>query len=271
MIKYFKAIPYALFSRDLYRDVAKRWEGLGFAYLFILLFVGLSVVALQKTYVLNLIAHDETKIEKYKDSWLFGTSLTVEPVLTFIQHFPTLRIESGKASSEVEQPHVILSPLDKSPLVIIDTTGEVASLAEANSEVLITDQFIFAKEASGAEKKLANFSDLKNNIVIDKAMLMGWLKFQPLLYFPGVLLVHFIVFLLSSLAFGIFGLILSIMMKISLDFKDNIRLACVTSTPIVLLDITASMLSMDLFAKPIFIYMLLHAAYIYHAVESNKK
>jgi hypothetical protein len=255
--------------------VGQKWEGTGFLYIGFALFFLILLPVSFSTYQLQQIVKDEDNIMQHKDKVLFGTSMTLEPVIQFIEQFPTLRIEEGKASVDVAQPYYlymteIAGPGKQTPFMVIDTTGQTKNTVATEAFILITDKYMFTREEDGTDNKRVDFSEVQDAI-IDKHTLFTWLGWQPLIYFPGMLVVHFVVYCLNALIFGLFGVGLCRYMKIDFTYKPNIRLAAITSTPVIFLEVISSLFDMQLFAKPSLIYLFAHAAFMFHAVESNKK
>ena len=95
----------AFFSKDLYRDVAKNWTGLGFGYLLMVLSV----------------------------SWLFSMGPISSELGGFfnkeapelIAQVPELVIKGGELSINEPQPYYIVDPASGENAAIIDTTGPV--------------------------------------------------------------------------------------------------------------------------------------------------
>lgn len=269
---YLKAIPYSFYSRDLYREVAQKWEGIGMMYLFVMIFLFLLIPASITGIKLHTYITQGT-IEDHRDMQLFGTQITVAPIIDFINQFPTIRVESGKVRSEVQQPYYLVFPNNgdsTKPFLILDTTGEVQNLVDSPAEILITENKLITRENDGSEITRMDFAKVQD-MVIDRELLLGWLRVQPIIYFPGMVILHFIIYTINSLVFGLLGVGICRFMKLDFAYKANIRLAAVTTTPIILLDVLSAIFSIQIFSNPNVIYLFAHAAYMYHAVESNKK
>lgn len=271
---YIKTFYLCFFSRELYRDIAKNWQGIGILYLFSALFLLFLIPALISSHRFGNMVEDYPNADPYKELRLFGTAIKIAPVLDFVDKFPNITFQNGKAYADIEQPYEItLSPAEGAkevPFMIIDTTGKTTNLKDSKALILLKADGLVTKDPKGIKDKQMDFGDLQN-AVIDKYSLLKIISWQPIIYFPWLIFSHLLLYSINALVFGLFGYGLCRFFGLDLYYKDNIRFAMVTTTPIILLEMLSALLSAQIFTKPSIIYLLTHAAYMYHAVDSNRK
>jgi hypothetical protein len=258
---YIKAIGLSLYSEGFYRDVARRWKGLGLVFMLLMIIIFGGGTALVQT----ITFRPERAINEGFAGASFQ-SLTNTVFLSIINEFPEIIIENGVARTDVPQPYIIKNPYSQDPFMIIDTTGKVTSLAGSAAVALITDKAFITK--SGKKDIVrADFAKIEDG-VINKEALMPVMRWLPLIMLPSNMIYMFIFLTVNAFVLGGAGLLISNVLKTGLTFKDVVRLAVVTTTPLLMLEGIQAVLGVRIFKNAMLVYFLLHAAYLYHALDA---
>ena len=260
---YLKAIGLSLYSDGFYRDVARRWKGLGmvFLLLMIIIFGGGTAVIQAATF----------RVENISKENFAGSSfqlLSHSVFLSVVEEFPEIVIQNGKASTQVQQPYTIKNPYTDVPFIIIDTTGKITSLIGSNAMVLITESAFITK--SGEKDVVrADFSKSADG-VINREVLLPMLRWLPIIMLPSNMIYMFIFLSINAFVLGGIALIIGNILKTGLIFQDTVRLAIVTTTPVLMLEALQATIGISFFKHTMLVYFLLHAAYLYHALDANR-
>ncbi len=212
------ALALSFFSKDFYQDVAANWKtGLCFAYLLLLL----AICWIPAMIKINVFFSDFVENEA--------------PVM--VNQVPEITITDGQASIAEPQPYYIKDPDNNDNLAIIDTTGTITSLEDANAFLLLTEtQLIMRKN----EFQTQTF-DLKEveNFVLNSERIMGWLrtakKFLVIAMYPIALLSSYLYRIVLVLIAAAIGLFFANLCKTKLSYDTSLRLAIVAVTPYIIL------------------------------------
>ncbi len=207
---------FSFFSKRLYREVGQNWKGANFAYLFLLLAICLLLPAL--TMRDNLLQALESS------------------QAGFINQIPDIHIKNGHVMVDQNQPLYIRSE-NGTPLAIVDTTGSMNYIDDANVLALLTESKLIVRRGGNQFNtlNLAQVADFRFNSQIAA----GWIQntkqsLAPLSY--GIfLLLSYIFTVLVMLLIAIVGLILSSIIHASLNFSGILRLAAAAATPSIIL------------------------------------
>jgi len=216
------------FVPDFYRDVARRWKGICALYLLLLM----AVVCIP------LIVGVARGYAEFMDA--YGREI--------IDQIPPITITGGEVHTPVEQPYAIDLPekegkhvdkdLDFKHLAVIDTTGQITTLEQAQAPVLLTkSQLIYRKgEHETSTMDLREVDDFR----MDKDDVARWAaaagKWLPYVLYPVVTIGSYIGRLIQILLYGAVGLLFSLMCGSKLGYAAAVRLSAVAITPIVLAD-----------------------------------
>lgn len=274
-----QAIVLSLFSKALYRDVLQRWQGMGFGYMLLVIALGtlpLAFYANQKV---------STVITTTEDT-LTGESQTTlsEEALYIIDQIPDMVLQDGVLSTEVEQPFVIHVPEQDNALIIINTHINEQSPSTWQAPIMVTERgiFIALNDETG---QYITYTDILNSleipadqpIQVTNGVVAEWVMklaeeaatFPPLVYI-GALLSLMVMFIFRALLYGLIGLLMCPMLRISFSYQTMVRLAAVASTPVIFLTLYSRFFG-SLFVYETEIYALMHTAYIYFALDAYKK
>lgn len=168
---YIDAIFLSIFSKDLYRDVAVKWQGYGIKYLLILVSFIAITASFFSTYNLYKFSTKEQAIEL--TNLLFGNEnisfeSNLNRVLQVISQFPRIDFSDGRMNISGEDPHVIVDPLTKNDLFIFDTTGKTNSLENSTALALFTSRNIVVRsnnEKSRGYGESISYRDWQNRTI----------------------------------------------------------------------------------------------------------
>ncbi len=220
MSKYsFFQIPLlSFYSTDLYRDMALNKKGVGFAYLFLLLaFCWLIIVFAM-----------DNKIDAYFDEHSPG----------FLDQFPEITIQDGKASIRESQPYYIDDPKTGRPLAVIDTTGTINSLEQTEAVILLNKNTVTV-EKNKMETRTFDLSEV-SDMVLDRLLLSTWIEatksYMFAVIYPFVLAGSYFYRIIQMLLYAAIGLLFASMLKVEPDYSRLLRLSVVASTPAILIN-----------------------------------
>lgn len=207
----------AFFSRDLYRDVALRWQGVAFGYLLLLLALCWipGVIRIQRSFA----------------------AFVDEEAPLIIEQVPEITIINGQAFVDHPQPYTIRDPETNEALLVIDTTGTITSLEQTDARGLVTArQAIFQKSA--IETRSFSFESV-DRYILDQQKIYGWLDTAkawaaPVLY-PLCTLGSFAYRIVQALLYACIGLLLASLCKDKLPFETLLRLSVVAITPAIII------------------------------------
>lgn len=165
-----------------------------------------------------------------------------------IDQVPPITITGGEVHTPVEQPYAIDLPekegedvdedLDFKHLAVIDTTGQITTLEQSQSIVLLT-RSTFIVRKSKYETRTMDLSQA-DDFRMDKEDVARWAatigKWLPYALYPVVTIGSYIGRLVQILLYGAVGLLLSLMCGSRLGYAAAVRLSAVAITPIVLAD-----------------------------------
>lgn len=218
-----RAIPLSLYSKELYQDVAHRWQGTGFGYLFLLL----SVLCVPFTLLALLWTLTVTLESPYDFNYL-------------IDQVPDIRIENGEASTSVEQPYFIRDKVSGKVVGIIDTTRpsiETAqSMKEQQAMFVLGRNDMLTQDADGGEKRIQDLPR-EEVLLINRDVLremakqtLGYLWIVPLFVVPFVVPFIFAYMAVVMFVYGLAGLVLNLVLRTGYTYIECVRLACVSTT-----------------------------------------
>lgn len=212
------ALVLSFFSPELYRDVARRWRGIGFLYLVLLLVVSwLPVAAKIQVSFTRFVHHDAART---------------------LAGFPAVTINNGVASIDRPEPYVWRDADNGEVILYVDTSNAFDTPEAARAKIKLGRSQLIAKQ-SEFETRSYDLSQIKY-FFVDRARLLGWM--QAASYWVGAGIFAFgLVFTLiwhviQVLIYGVIGLLLASMMTArGLDYPALVRLAAVAITPAILL------------------------------------
>ena len=210
-----QALWLSFYSRDLYREAARRWKGIGVLYLLLLL----------------ALTWLPSPVRWFAGLRLFAAGQGSE----IVAQLPVITIEGGVMTADPPGPHVI--PLDDVTLIIDDSVDTVPSDLDGQTAVLTRREFGMTKPRSN-ERRVWELGPELNMVIApdDVAGFLGSLSYwvPPLGYFfcvAGSLIFR----TLQVLLYGAIGLMLAGRWRAGLDYSALVRLSALAITPVVIL------------------------------------
>lgn len=241
----------SFFSKDLYRDVANNWKGIGVLYLLLLVSISWAPGLIKMHFIMADFVNNSA--------------------VTIVSQVPEIDIVDGTASTPELAPYFISDPETGELLGIVDVSGEYSDLVNTDAKFLLT-KTKFIVEKSDTETKTFELDEVEA-FLIDEAFLnkvLGVLKnwLAVLVFFvivPFVLIGRIIQVLIYG---GIGAMFLGDTQK-NLNYAALVRLAAIAITPAILVNLVLSLLEINI---PVLwlINFVVSIGYVYFAVKVNK-
>ncbi|CDZ79065.1 hypothetical protein BN59_03381 [Legionella massiliensis] len=271
---YWKALYHSFYDNELYVDVGKRWKGLCLGYLLFVIFI-MSLPFTTRLISEFLPFFDEAIIQPIKD-------------------LPTLYIQDGKISTNVEMPYFVKNKRNQ-VVAIVDTTGTITAMDDKYPDltILITKEKFFYRYPTAhffftpaAQKDQASniyvypFTGNSNSAFdgkewVKQSGIMKLKYFFSILLYPTMAIVAFGSFLVLILTIALMGqFIAKLFFKVSLRYAQSCRLLVVSMTPFMV--VFWSVLALGYFSSiygfilPIFVIFYFCYAVISLKRESQK-
>jgi len=250
---YFDALWQSFFSRSLYLDVAKRWRGVGFLYLLLIVIISW----------LPDLAKMQISFQQLRGGAAEG----------LIRQVPAISITDGVASADVETPYFIKDPKDGKVLAIIDFTGQYTNLENTSAVVLLTRQEVIGKK-SEKETRIYSLSGVKH-FAIDQARVRRWvylfLTWFVVLIAPFAIVFTYAYRICQALIYALVGMAFASSFHLKLTYSTLLRITCVALTPLVIFTTVTDLLPLHR-VFPRLLVWLIHLAiavlYIGFAVKA---
>ena len=213
----YEALWLSFFSRELYQDVARHWSGTTFLYL--LLVVALSGVP--------------ATIQKHH--WF--QQLKGENAEALLAQIPTIEVREGQVSVDVDTPYFIKDPINGEILLVIDTTGEITSVEDTSSGLLLTrTDFVFKLDNQDTRSiPLSQYGDF----TVDREDAAFFLNFTvnwvAVLTYPFEVLFSFLYRIVQAFFYAAIGILFARSAGAALKYPALLRLAIVAVTPAIVL------------------------------------
>jgi len=214
----FEPLWMSFYSRELYRDVGRRWTGIGFLYLLVLLALSWLPITV--------------RIQIESNKWIG------EAAESLAKEIRSVRIQDGVVTVDPPGPHVFRDPQTGEPFFTID-----ASLEEVPDEIkegiyLIRSKLIL-KKPNQTETRIYDLSGVKE-FSVDQADIRRWAGYiRSLLavaFFAVVLPFSYAYRILQALLYAAIGILFAQAQRAALDYRALLRLAVVAVTPAIILD-----------------------------------
>ncbi len=236
----------SFFSKELYIDVGLNWKGVGFAYLLLLLALCWIPTMIKIHVGVSDFIDNETP--------------------AFVEQVPEITIIDGEVSIKEPQPYYITVPEGNDVLAIIDTTGTIGSLEDANTFCLLTKTSVIWRQRK-FETRTFDLSEVKN-FVLDSERITGWLhtfkKFVVIAMYPFALLGSYVYRIVQALIYAAIGLLFASLCKITLSYSALLRLAITAVTPCIIVSTVLGLAGVYL---PMFLYLLAALGYLFFGVK----
>ncbi len=228
--RFFHAPVMTFFSIKFYRDVVLNWKGTCLGYLFLLM-------------VLTWIPF-AAKIHIEVNQWVGNDSHEIT------SQIPDIIIKDGKASTDVPQPLAIVDPQTDQIMAMIDTTGQVTSLADAEGAlILVTANEVITKQ-SGMQSRSFRFDEI-DDYTFTSQTAEYWLnlfaKFGPIGLYFMFLFSTYIYRIICVLILAAIGLLFVNHHKLNLSYAALMRLSVMAITPLILVNTIVDLLPFNIY------------------------
>jgi len=217
-IEPWRAIYKSWYSRDIYREAAHRWRGLGFRYL-IMLLLGLWIIASINVHMV---------VRNYAVGYL----------LPMVKQLPKFTIKNGILTTERPEKFIeIRSPRDQKPVVTFDLRDKPTLPPLAQDGIFLESRRVIF-HANG-EEHTYDFSKMKDSdwewsYHIKALEALGiWTGFVVLGLFW---LSSFILCALQAMVYALAGKVFTMIAKRRLTYPQLVRISVVALTPPLIID-----------------------------------
>ncbi len=216
-MKHFHALYASLYSRDLYRDVAANWKGIGLLYLLLLLALTWAPSAIRWHTALRHFVRTS------------GAQMA--------ERLPAISIRNGEMRATPSGRHDVRdSETGETFLIIDDRLERVPDDITVQTMVLTRREFGIVNPHRNERRVFALAPNVTLEVTAQKAQ--RFLEGLPILVAPVLYLVcvggSFVFRALQALLYAQIAMFFARRLKLSLDDKAAIRLAAVAITPVVL-------------------------------------
>lgn len=249
---FFDYLYLSFYSRSFYQEIGKKRKGLCLTYLlFILCLFWIPEISRIHTEVSDLISSEAFK---------------------YVKQVPVITITKGHATIKEPTPYYINDLAKNRAVAIIDTSGQITSLDKTTAYVLLTNTKVIIRDQTLMTRSI----DLQgtDQLTIDQKLLEKWIKdfdtLFPVILFPVVVLFSFLFYIIQVLLAAGFGKLLAKKLQSDLSFRSLFRLAVVSFTPAIILQIAHTLLDVSFpYRTPI--AFIISLCYLYYAVALNSK
>ncbi|MCE5194634.1 MAG: DUF1189 domain-containing protein [Nitrospiraceae bacterium] len=243
------ALYMSFFSKSLYKDVGADWKGISFVYLLLLLVLISIPMMFQLQSSLNTFIDNE--------------------VPKLIKQVPEIKITDGIVTTDVSMPYTINDTETDRPLIVIDTTGKINSIEDANAQALLTKNKLLIRK-SKIETRTIELTDIES-FTINQSNLYEWTDiFRTwiiIILYPFILFFLYAYRTVQALAYALIGKIFGRALKTDLNYQALISLAIVSMTPAIIINAVYSYINRRI---PFWwvICFIIAMCYLYFAVRS---
>ena len=246
----FSALILSFFSADLYRDVARRWRGIAFWYLVLLLAISWIPVAI-------------------KAQVSFARFVRQDAPRT-LEGFPPITIANGVVTIDRPEPYLWRDADSGEVFLYVDTSGAFDLPEGAHAKARLSRSQVTVQQ-SNYESRTYDLSGIKS-FSVDKIRVLGWLRMTTswigLGLFAIGLLGTLVWHLIQVLIYGAIGLLLAMMFHARLNYPALVRLAAVAITPAILLDTVFDMAGIHV-PYSVLLFLAIEMGYLAFAVKAN--
>jgi len=208
----FRALVYAFFLRDVYRDASRSWKGAGLVYVLLLAGIVSLLIVLRIQFAISGFARHDA------------------PAL--IAQLPTITIERGIVSVDRPGP-IVIRDRKGNEVAIIDTTASLTALEGRTAYALLTRDHVVARK-SAAETRVVSLERVQH-FVLTRERISGWVHkaeaFLAVLTAPFMLLGFYVTRLIQQLFVALITLMVTSLRRVPLGFAAAMRLSVVAMTP----------------------------------------
>lgn len=258
-----KAIPKSFYSKELYREVGREWQGYGFSYLFAAIAIFCLPVA-----VAALIYSFTITLDK---PFAFNS---------FIDQIPVMTVKNGEIHTDVAMPYYIKDRETGAAIAIIDTTRPVTDWSQNMSQyrvlaVVGKDQIIINRNLNSktGEKRLYDIPREMNTVITSDSVraqaneLLDYAWLGVIISAVILVLMWFVSRIVLMFLYGILGKIMDFALRTGFSYTDCVRLASVASTATIALFLLSIIFTIHLSG---WTYFAVNTLYLFYAIGINR-
>lgn len=246
---FYSALWHGFWNPRFYAGVASRWQGRGFAWLFLV--VALSVIPLAVV------------------MWVVLDRFYTAELPHMLRQMPEILFSEGKASVDGEQPQVIRLS-SGAALIMVDTQGTYRDPESAGVPVLVTQEALIVRQ-SGTATRYYGFDDIKETMLLTPktveqlAMTVKpWLV--PVAAF-GLWLAFSIGRLVQALFYALLGLAVAAVLRVRMSYAALLQVSIVAVGNVVLVSALGTLL---MGGVPVPITVLLALFYLWFGIRATR-
>ncbi len=215
---YLEALVYSLFHGPFYRDVFRRWRGVGLVYLAFMLVWGLIpfMIGFQR----------------------LTEDFAAKRIYPVIDQIPRVSIADGMLSFEGKSPLAVRDTEKGSILVLFDRESSAVNFKDLPAFMLLTSNQIAFRNNHNQSSVFV--IPPKLNWVVTARWIESWVsqieRWLPVIFFPIAWALSWIMMAVVLVIYALLAKLAGRFMKIRAGFGDYYRLCAVAITPIMILD-----------------------------------
>lgn len=208
---------WAFFSRPLYAEIGRTWNGTGLGYLLLFMACCWTITASR--------LQNETR------------RLIDRELPAIASQLPAITIKDGKASVAADQPYRIHRHGATAPVAILDTTGATTTLEAPETMVLLTADSLLMRNGPTDTRTflLKDMADSTLDAAALGAMGERFKQYFVLILYPFMVAGSFAIRALQAVIFAGLGSLLTRRLGGGLGFQALLRLSIAAMTPAILI------------------------------------
>jgi hypothetical protein len=187
-----------------------------------------------------------------------------------LNQLPEIKITNGIVSMDKESPYFIKSKAGETLFVIDLSDSAATSELQGSAKVLLTRNKLIAQQKEN-ETRTYNLSQIQD-FTLNMQKINGWFGYAWIVYiiiFVFMVIFFYIYRLIQAFVNGVFGLLMSALLKVNLDFTSLIYIAMVAITPVAILASIVWATDLQIPAKG-WLGFILVLGYISFGIMANK-
>lgn len=245
------AIYMSFYSKKLYKDVVLNWGGLAILYLLFIIMLTWIGFTFQAQYALSHLYDKNSDV--------------------IVNQIPVMTFKNGKLSTPEKRPYVVTGIDGKDRLMVIDVSGKIKTLEQAQATILMTVDQVTTKTKPD-EIRIYTYPNNLNMIVNSQVIneyIKHYIGFAWILLFPIVVLFSFIYRFIQVLVYSIVGKIFSAITKAKLSYGQVMQITMIALTPAMIVCAVLNYFNIMFPFQGLF-YFGLAMAYVLFGVKANK-
>ena len=247
---FFHTLIGSFYNPDTYRDVVTNKKGNTFGYLALLVLICCIPLMMALISGINKFMNDD------------GAYI--------VNQVPGITISNGIVTMDKESPYFIKTKGGETIIVIDLSHSAGITGLQGNAKVLLTKSKLIAQEKEN-ETRSYNLSKIQS-FTLNAKTIHEWFGYAWIIYviiFVFMAIAFYIYRLVQALVNGIFGLIISAIMKVNLEFTDLMFIAMVAITPVAIIASVVWAYQIQIPAKG-WLGFILTLGYISFGILANK-